>query len=79
MAEVYWTPGMSLDELEKIAIKKAMSFYDHNKDKTSTSLKIARRTLDNKLAKYDKEELEQRARLKMEQEQAHKDLILMRG
>jgi len=77
--EVYWTPGMTLEELEKKAIKKALHFFDNNKDRTALSLKIARRTLDNKLQKYDKEEQEEEELQKQNRIKEQQDRLFMRG
>ena len=54
--EVIWTPGMSLENLEKQVVKKAFAFYGKNKTATSNSLGIAIRTLDAKLEQYEKED-----------------------
>lgn len=55
--DIYWQPGVTLDKVEEMVIKKAMQFYGGNKTKTAASLEIAIRTLDNKLAKYGKKEV----------------------
>ena len=47
-----WQPGMSLEDIEKIAILKAFDFFRGNKTQTANSLGIAIRTLDSKLEKY---------------------------
>ena len=49
---VVYNIGMSLEEVEKEVILKALSFYHNNKTRTADSLGIAVRTIDNKLAKY---------------------------
>ena len=54
--EVRWSPGMSLEELEKNVILAALQFYNKNKLATSNALGIAPRTLDYKLAKYADDE-----------------------
>lgn len=50
-----WSPGMSLEMVEKQIIQKAYAFY-RNKTTTANSLGIAVRTLDAKLEKYDLED-----------------------
>lgn len=53
---IHWTPGVTLDAIEKQVILKAFKFYKGNKVATSSSLNIAVRTLDMKLERYDQEE-----------------------
>lgn len=48
-----WQPGVTLDQVEKEVILKALSFYHGNKTVTARALGIAIRTLDNKLEKYN--------------------------
>lgn len=55
---VYWSPGMTLDSLEQLVIAKAFKHYHGNKTATANSLGIAIRTLENKLEKYEMEEIE---------------------
>lgn len=49
---INWQPGITLDDIEKEVILKALSFYHGNKTRTAEALGIAIRTIDNKLAKY---------------------------
>lgn len=52
-----WTPGMSLDDVEKEAIMLALKYNHGNKTHTASALGIAYRTLDDKLKRYkDKED-----------------------
>lgn len=53
---VLYTPGMSLDQLEKLAILRCYHFNQNNKTATAGSLGISIRTLDNKLARYKEDE-----------------------
>ena len=55
---ISWQPGMSLEYLEKMAIKTALKFHHFNKAATARSLGIAPRTLDAKLEKYEYEDKE---------------------
>lgn len=50
---IVWSPGVTLDAIEKQVILKAFRFYRGNKTATATALGIAIRTLDNKLEKYE--------------------------
>lgn len=49
---INWQPGLTLDEIEKEVILKALNFYHGNKTRTAEALGIAIRTIDNKLARY---------------------------
>ncbi len=50
---VVWTPGMTLDQLEKKVILQAYRHYRANKTMTAQALGISVRTLDNKFAEYE--------------------------
>lgn len=54
MSEVInWTPGVTLDDIEKQVIVKAFRFYRGNKTQCSNALGISIRTLDTKLERYE--------------------------
>jgi hypothetical protein len=53
---ITWQPGITLEQLEKQVILKALQFFGGNKTRTAQSLDIAIRTLDNKLEKYEREQ-----------------------
>lgn len=66
---IFWSPGVTIDEIERQVILKAYKFYQNNKTTTASALGIAIRTLDSRLEKYksddeqrDKQVTEQRAR-----------------
>lgn len=59
---IQWSPGMTLESIEKAVILKAFAFYRYNKTATASALKIAIRTLDAKLEKYRYEEEQERER-----------------
>ena len=46
------TPGMSLDEVEKIVIQRTLEMTDGNREEAARTLKIGERTLYRKLDKY---------------------------
>lgn len=48
-----WTPGIDLEQWEKLAIEAAFHFYRGHKAQTAIALGISVRTLDSKLEKYD--------------------------
>jgi hypothetical protein len=49
---VQWTPGMTLESVERAVVVAAFRHYRSNKTMTANSLGIAIRTLDLKLEKY---------------------------
>lgn len=57
-----WSPGVTLEAIEKQVILKAFQFYRGNKTQTSIALGISIRTLDNKLAQYKEESSQQQER-----------------
>jgi DNA-binding NtrC family response regulator len=58
---VVYNIGMSLEEVEKEVILKALAFFQGNKTQTASSLSISVRTIDNKLAKYRGEDVKNEA------------------
>lgn len=52
MSEAKWQPGMTLDELERLVIEKALRFYSGNKTQTANALGISLNTLRAKLDSY---------------------------
>jgi hypothetical protein len=54
---ILWSPGVSLEAVEKMVILKAFNHFRGNKTTTANALGISIRTLDHKLEKYalDKE------------------------
>lgn len=77
--EVMWSVGMTLDALEKQVIQKAYRFFRGNKTMTSNSLGISVRTLDNKLERYEAEELVEQERKLREEERRNFLLAKARG
>jgi hypothetical protein len=76
---IQWSPGMSLESLEKTVILKAYNFYKKNKTATANSLGIAIRTLDSKLEKYELDELVEKERQDKLEQQRKENLIRARG
>lgn len=52
MKHLDWSPGMTLESVERQAILAAYAFHKNNKTITSNALGISIRTLDAKLEKY---------------------------
>lgn len=50
--DIFWQPGMTLEDSEKAIILYELRRLSGNKTRTAQSLGIAIRTLDNKLDKY---------------------------
>lgn len=57
---INWSPGITLEGMEKQIIREAFRFYRGNKTQCSISLGISIRTLENKLEKYETEGKAQR-------------------
>lgn len=53
---IFWSPGVTLDTIEKLVICKAYQFYKQNKTATARALGISIKTLDNKFERYEKED-----------------------
>lgn len=54
---IIWSPGITIDEMEKQIINKAYDFYNKNAKVTAESLNISVEYFHNKLAQYAKEAL----------------------
>ena len=59
---VIWSIGTTLEQHEKEILFYTLRYFQGNKTKTAQSLGISVRTIDNKLAKYEKEEQERKQR-----------------
>lgn len=60
MSKVEWYIGMSLKDLERKAIEKAMEYFGGNKTKVAASLDVSLRTIDNKISLYRKQDEDKR-------------------
>ena len=58
MSNVFWSPGVKIEHVEKQIIKSALRFFENDREITCRSLGISRRTLDGRIAEYKKEEAE---------------------
>lgn len=63
MSQVFWTPGMSIAEVERQIIKEAIVYFRGNKSLISKSLGISIRTLDTRMESIKAEEEAQRFRV----------------
>lgn len=52
---IVWSPGVTLEDVEKQAILKALDHFRWNKTATASALGISVRTLDARIEKYDEE------------------------
>lgn len=66
--DVHWQPGMTIDDVEKLVILKALKWFGNNKKVTAQALGIALRTLDYKLERYNGN-LRNEARPRLESDQ----------
>ncbi len=76
---IHWSPGITLDAVEKMVILKAYYFFKCNKTATSSSLGISIRTLDTKLEKYEYEAQQEKERLENERRKREEHLARARG
>lgn len=76
---IQWSPGVTLDMIEKQVILKAYSHFRQNKTATSIALGISIRTLDNKFEKYEQEEKEEREKDDARKRKREADLVRARG
>jgi DNA-binding NtrC family response regulator len=56
--DLFWQPGVTLDEVEKQVILAALKFYQGNRTHAADSLGISVRTIQNKLSKWQGEKQE---------------------
>jgi hypothetical protein len=71
---IFWSPGVTLDTIEKLVICKAYQFYRQNKTATARALGISIKTLDNKFERYEKEDAEATEAQKYEHERREEQL-----
>lgn len=64
-----WSAGMTLEYLERTAIRQALKFYHGNKTTTARALGCAINTLNSKLERYEQEDKDADIRAKREQAQ----------
>lgn len=74
-----WSPGVTLESIEKQVILTAFSFYHQNKTATANALGIAIRTLDSKLEKYETDGKAEEKRHAEHMQRQHEWLIKQRG
>ncbi len=77
--QVIWSPGVSLETMERNIIVKAYRFYKENKTAAAASLGICVRTLANKLEKYEEEERVVRENAERQKEERKAFLARCRG
>jgi hypothetical protein len=54
MSDILWSPGVTLENVEKKIILRALAFYQNNREETARSLGISRRTIDSRISDYNK-------------------------
>jgi hypothetical protein len=53
---IIWTPGVTLEAIEKQVIKAAYAFYKGNAAQTAIALGVSDKTIRNKLEEYEKDD-----------------------
>lgn len=76
---IVWSPGVSLDGIEKQVILKAFEHYRKNKTATAGALGISIRTLDTKLDRYASEADAEKVRLEDSRAKREQQLAKHRG
>lgn len=76
---IFWSPGVSLEDLEKQVILRAYRHYRFNKTSTAASLKIAVRTLDARLECYESQDITNAQRAQDEQKRRTEFDLKQRG
>lgn len=76
---IIWTPGTTLDQIEKQVIIKALEHYRGNKTATAGALGIAIRTLDNKFERYEAEKKTEEAAVARDRKIRDAQLARARG
>lgn len=77
--QIYWSPGVTLEEIEEQVIKRAFDHFGRHKPTTAQALGIALRTLDNKLAKYAEDQTKRDAQADIDFEKRKELLARSRG
>jgi Bacterial regulatory protein, Fis family len=76
---INWSPGVTLEQIEKEVILRAFRFYRGNKTTTALALAISIRTLDHKLEKYEQDGKKQRERDDLARAEREKFAARQRG
>lgn len=76
---INFSPGVSLDAVEKQAILLSYGHFRQNKTATANALGISIRTLDNKLERYEAEEKEAKDNAEQERTRGAEQLARFRG
>jgi hypothetical protein len=77
--QVFWSPGVTLEGIEKQVILMAFRFYRGNKTQCSISLGINVRTLERKLEDYENADRKQRETEELEASDRTRQLERARG
>lgn len=76
---VIWTPGMTLEQLERQTIMKAIAVYGYNKSAAARALGITYRTIENKMVKYEKDDEARKEKEVMDKAKREAQLMRARG
>lgn len=75
---VLWSPGISLDELERMVIEKSISFFG-SKEKAALSLRISVKDILKKTSKWEEEDKILKEKRDLEKEKQANYLLHARG
>lgn len=75
---VHWQPGMTIKEVERDIIEKALQFFQGNKTQAAQSLGISVRTIDNKLKQYEQDDEQLEREKARDAEKSRKQIEAMR-
>jgi len=79
MEVIYWSPGMTLEAVERQMIKKAYAHFRENRTATAAALGISVRTLYDKLEQYEADDREQEAASERRRQEREEFLSRSRG
>ena len=75
---VIWSPGVTMANIEKQVIYKALDFYK-TREVTANALKISLKIFDKKMEIYEQEELEYKNKLEETQRKREAHVRRVRG
>jgi hypothetical protein len=77
--QVIWSPGVSLEQIEKQVILAAYEFYKRNIYLTSKSLNVEIGSLQKKINKYEKERLAEEEKIEIRKKREEEFISRARG
>jgi hypothetical protein len=71
---VHWQPGVTLREVERQIVEKALQFFHGNKTKAAQSIGVSVRTIDNKIKQYEQDD-QYTERIRQMDQQRYRDHV----